>query len=208
MKMPLLVTSTLVAVLVLGGCRSHNLSRDEAKHLIASSEKFTAPATREILLGPDGRRGTGDFLNNLMGTFDFELAFCLGADDKFDPLVTPRVLARSDGEVVLTDEGKKAEKDWGMDPERPNGRFVPVAQAELLEAATMLLHRNSPRGTVLRCSAATTTAGGSRLSKHGSFMAICYLPEKCAHLGGRPNAANPRPQADGNRASAVPTAYA
>ncbi len=70
----------------------------------------------------------GAFLNMLTGMFDFELADCLESQQA-------GYLSRENGLLVLTASGKAAEKEWTKDPQRPNGRFIPVAQREFMEVS-------------------------------------------------------------------------
>jgi len=116
----------LIAGILLStsGCHPTSLSREESAGLIAHSEEFKLPAYHEISLGPDLRGGLGGLLNSVMGTFDFELMDCLTGMG---------YLTKDHRGFVLTEKGREAEKGWGKDPERPNGRMIPVAEPEFIE---------------------------------------------------------------------------
>lgn len=116
------------SLIVAGGCRSQSLSREEAAEVIAKSEQFKAPSTREILLGPDPRGPLGMLSQREISARDakFDLDFA-------DCLVGTGYLTLDDAGFALTKKGQEADQGWGRDLDRVEGRVIPVAEPEFVE---------------------------------------------------------------------------
>ena len=126
MQKRVFASAVAILMLLVAGCRSHDLTRDEAAKLISNSDEVKVVVKKEIMLGPDLQQGMGGFLNSLTGMFDHALADCL---------VGMEYIKDGPAGYVLTSKGQTAEQEWGKDPERPNGRFVSVAHTEFVEVS-------------------------------------------------------------------------